>query len=170
MVQMQIPRRKSDELRRRDPGPLYITEDGLERLREKLDHIKKIRPDLIAEAQRTAAFGDRSDNAAYKEAKGRLRRANWQVLEIEDQIKRAVVIAKPQSGGATVELGATVLLEKDGVRMTFRILGSHETDPSQGIISHNSPLGAALMGHAKGDSVTLNTPAGPQEYKIITID
>ncbi len=169
-ISMQIPRRKSDELRRRDPGPLPITEEGLILLRKKLAGIKASLPDLSAEAQRTADFGDRSDNAAYKEAKGRLRRANWQVLEIEDQIKRAEVIVIKENTSGTIQLGATVLLEKNGERITFQILGPHETDPSKGRISHRSPLGAALLGRQRGDFVTIQTANGPQEYKVIEIN
>lgn len=69
----------------------------------------------------------------------------------------------------TVQLGSTVFLEKNGVLTKFQILGSHETDPSQGRISHRSPLGVALMNHAKGDSVIVQTAKGPQEYRIIDI-
>ena len=85
---MQIPRRKSDELRRREDGPIHLTENGLQSLKEKLERLKKALPERIAETARTAAFGDRSDNAEYKAAKGILRRTHYQILEIQEQMKR----------------------------------------------------------------------------------
>jgi transcription elongation GreA/GreB family factor len=166
---MQIPRRKADELKSRDEGPLYITEEGLERLRKKLEHLKSIVPDLALEAARTAAYGDRSDNAEYKQAKGSLRHANWNILSIEDQIKRAVVIPKGPNASGTVRIGSIVVLEVRGAKKQFEILGSHETDPTHGRISYKSPLGVALMDHVQGDVVTIKTEKGSEEYRILEI-
>jgi transcription elongation factor GreA len=167
---MQIPRRKADELKKRDEGSLYLTKDGLERLREKLAHLKRIVPDLAAEAARTAAYGDRSDNAEYKQAKGSLRHTNWSILSIEDQIKRAVVIPSGRNASGTVRLGSIVVLEVNEMKKQFEIVGPYETDPSRGRISHESPLGAALMHHAKGDVISIKTGKGFQEYRIVEIN
>ncbi len=183
---MRIPRRKSEELKKRDSGPFYITEEGLEGLREKLARLKRALPDLVTEAQRTAAYGDRSDNAEYKEAKSGLRRTTWQILSIEDQIKRAELIAPGRNSAGTVQLGSRVLLGvvpgrgearavgatalvPNGKQKTFQIVGPHETDPAKGRISHKSPLGAALLGHKKGDIVAIKTESGPRRYKIFEI-
>ena len=170
---MQIPRRKSDEFRKRDDGPVYLTEEGFKHLREKLARLKSALPDLSAEAQRTAAYGDRSDNAEYKEAKSTLRRTNRQILSIQDQIKRVVVITSGPNTSGKVQLGSTVVLNKDGAQKTFQIVGSRETDPVRGRISYQSPLGAALMNRAKGDTVTIHPPtgggSGSQKYRIIEI-
>jgi transcription elongation GreA/GreB family factor len=162
---MQIPRRRTKQ----DTGPLPLTEDGLRRLKEKLAHLKRIVPDLAAEAARTAAYGDRSDNAEYKQAKGSLRHANWNILSIQDQIKRAVIIPSGINASGTVQLGSIVKLEIKGKQKTFEILGPHETDPAVGRISYKSPLGAALIGHAKDDIVTVKTESGIQEYRIVEI-
>jgi len=166
---MQVPRRRSDALKKPDDGPFYITEDGLRRLQEKLARRKHALPDLIAEAQRTAAEGDRSDNAAYKESKAALRRTTWQVLSLEDQIKRAIVIAQGIHASGVVELGSTVTIETDKKVTTYEIVGPHETDPSRGRISYRSPLGAALIGHAKDDVITFQSANGAQKYHITEI-
>jgi transcription elongation factor GreA len=163
---MQIPRRKADELRKRDEGPLYLTEDGLRTLQEKLARLKKAAPDLAAEAARTAAYGDRSDNAEYKDAKGRLRHTNWNILEIQDQLKRVVVIQPGRNALGTIQLGSKVTVEIHGKEKRFEIVGPHETDPGRGRISDRSPLGSALMGHAKNDVVRITTTTGLQEYQI----
>lgn len=181
---MQIPRRKSEELaalRNRNNGPLHLTPEGIEHLKDKLTRLKKSLPELIAETQRTADYGDRSENAEYKDAKATLRRTHRQIFTIEDQLKRAVVIKSPSIGSPSqtlgisdsyrvVELGSTVVLEsKDGIHSTFRILGSFETSPEKGFISYKSPLGEALINHKEGDIVAIKTPRGLVEYRIIEI-
>ncbi|MBI5147647.1 MAG: GreA/GreB family elongation factor [Parcubacteria group bacterium] len=166
---MQFPRRRSEKLSKRDDGPVYLTKDGLGRLEEKLAHFKRILPALIEETQRAAAYGDRSENDEYKEAKSALRRANWQILSIQDQIKRVVVINSGRNASGKVELGSTVLLAIDGTEKAFEIVGSPETDPSRGRISHGSPLGAALIGHKVGDTATIQTGNGAKTYRIIGI-
>src|SRR3989338_994457 len=121
---MQFPKRRlADALKIRDESPIYLTPEGLKRLQDKLAHFKKDLPDYISETQRTAAYGDRSDNAEYKEAKSVLRLTHRQILSIEDRLKRAVMITSGRNAKGTVELGSTVLLElKGGVKSTFRIL------------------------------------------------
>lgn len=165
---MQIPRRKSEELKKRDTGPVYLTVEGFKKLKEKLAHYKKILPELISETVRTAAYGDRSDNAEYKDAKASLRRAHYQIAALEDQIKRVVII-KNNPNSKIVELGSTVVLASDGKEMTFQIVGPQETNPTHGRISLESPLGAALMGRGKGDTVTVQTGRGLKEYCILEI-
>jgi transcription elongation factor GreA len=151
--------------------PVHLTEDGIRKLKDKLTRLKSAVPNLAAEAQRTAAYGDRSDNAEYKLAKGALRRTNWQILEMEDQLKRVVPIAAGPADSGTVEIGSTVVLEcADGARKRFRILGSHESDPARGRISYGSPLGAALVGRVKGDHVTVLAAGGSRTYRIIEIE
>ena len=166
---MQIPRRKSEELRRHDDGPTHITKEGLERLEEHLAELKRKLPEYIEETERTASYGDRSENAEYKDAKATLRRTHRQILSIEEKIKRAIIILPGLNAKGTIQIGSTVVLEIDGARKTFQIVGSHETDPTHGRISYKSPLGAELMNHKKGDTVHIKTPTGTQQYTILEI-
>ena len=168
---MQFPKRRlSDALRIRDDSPIYLTPEGIEHLQKQLNHLKKALPNFISEAKRTAAYGDRSDNAEYKEAKSILRRTHRKILSIEDRLKRAVMISSGRNPAGTIQLGSTVLLEsKDGLRKIFQILGPYETDPAKGRISHQSPLGAALINHKEGDMVMIQTTNGPKEYRILKI-
>lgn len=166
---MQIPRRRTDALRKIDNGPVYLTEQALERMKERLERLKKSIPDLAAEAGRQAAMGDRSENDGYKEAKSLLRRTHRQIYAAEDELKRAVVIKKGLNDSNTVRLGSTVVLEIGGVKKTYEILGSKETNPTRGRISHTSPLGAALLGHAKNDEIIVKTANGERTYRILEI-
>ncbi|MDP2695806.1 MAG: GreA/GreB family elongation factor [bacterium] len=166
---MQIPRRKSEALKKRDEGPVYLTENGLRQLQERLARLKKALPNFIVETQRTAAYGDRSDNAEYGEAKSTLRRTHGQILSLEDRIKRAVVIRPSKNFSSKVRLSSTVVLEVDGVRKIFQILGPHESDPARGRISYKSPLGAALLDHRKDETVIIKTATGLKKYRILEI-
>lgn len=156
-------------MRRRPEGPIHLSQGGLEQLKARLAAIKRALPELISETTRQADYGDRSDNAAYSEAKSALRRANWQILSIEDQLKRVVVISTEPNATGRVQLGSTVTLEIGGGQKTFQILGPRETDPGNGRISNLSPLGSALMNRMAGETVTIPTKNGPQEYKILEI-
>jgi len=167
---MQVPWRRSDKFKKADTALIHLTPEGLRHLEEELAHLKRVLPAYIAETQRTAAYGDRSDNAEYKHAKATLRRTNYRILEVEDQLKRVSVIAPTKNQSGVVELGSTVLLEvHDGTQKTFRILGSKETNPGAGSISFESPLGAALLGKSKNDSINLETPSGIHQYRILEI-
>lgn len=150
--------------------PVYLTQAGIERLESRLAELKKNLPELALEAERTAAFGDRSDNAEYKEAKYKLRNAHGQIRNIEDQLRRAVAIKPGLNASGTIQLGSKVTLEtKDGTKKIFEILGPKETRPEAGRISHESPLGSALINRKKGEIIKIETENGSKEYKIIEI-
>ncbi|MBU6141584.1 transcription elongation factor GreA [Patescibacteria group bacterium] len=166
---MQIPQSRWDKLKVRDQGPVYLTEAGFRNLQSLHDRLKRSLPALIAETQRTAAFGDRSENAEYKEAKSLLRRTHRRILSIEDKIKRVVVI-KEDGPTDAVRIGSTVKLAlASGEERTFQIVGPDETDPPRGRISFKSPLGAALMKHRVGDEVVFKTPRGSVVYRVLEI-
>jgi len=153
-----------------DDSPIPLTLEGLTRLKERLSHLKQSLPHLMEEAARTAAYGDRSDNAEYKDAKSTLRRTHRQIWTIEDQLKRVRIVKSRKNTSGKVELGSTVVVESSkGAKSTFQIVGSFETNPAGGRISHLSPLGAALIDHKKGDAVTFKTARGPQEYRILRV-
>lgn len=146
-----------------------MTEAKLNELKKELAHLKEIRPGAAAEVSRLAELGDFSENAEYQHAKGRLRGINNAMLRIEHQINNAEVIEKNDSAGE-VQLGNVVTVEVDGKKKKFQILGSSETDPTQGIISRNSPIGEALLGREVGEEVEVKLPAKTVIYKILKIE
>jgi transcription elongation factor GreA len=167
---ISIPRRQWSRRPPPNNEPVYLTPEGIKRLTARLERLKQSLPAVIEEAARTAAYGDRSDNAEYKEAKGILRRTHGQIFNIEDQLRRAVAIPSGTDAAGTIRLGSTVKLSVGAGVKTFRIVGPSETDPPRGRISHQSPLGAALLGHGAGDVVIFKTPSGgTQKYTIIEI-
>ena len=165
---MRIPTRRSDKIPRQKADG-RITEAKyreLENERERL--LKMVRPRLIEEVKRLASDGDFSENAAYQIAKGRLRGINQRLLNVEDLLKRSEII-HPSANRETVQIGHEVTIEAGGKQRIYQILGSAESDPAGGIISANSPLGAALLGRRAGEIVATRLAGKTLEYKIIKI-
>jgi len=165
---MQIPKRKAGQYAHLKPDP-NLTENKYNELKEKLAKLKRTHPLAAAEVKRLAEMGDFSDNAAYSIAKGRLRGINQRIVELEDHLKRAVII-RPEENTGTVMLGNHVTLEIAGKQKKYQILGSSETNPQAGIISHRSALGSALMGRRVGDKVKIKTIDKEVEYTLIKIE
>lgn len=166
---MQTPIRKPGKHTHDKPDP-YITEGKFSELKNNLEKLKNIvRPRAAEEVKRLALMGDFSENAAYQIAKGKLRGINQRILDIEDHLKTARVLKSPDKTDK-VQLGHHVTVEIGGKEKIFLILGSSETNPSGGVISHNSPIGAALMGKRVGDIAKIKLADREVEYKIIKIE
>ena len=149
---------------------MHMTPAAIARMKVELERLlSKDRPEMIKEVQRTAEMGDFSENFAYQQAKHALRRINTRIMTLEDKIKRAIPIDAGTSGGV-VRLGSTVVVDNDDKRHTFEIVGPHETNPTRGRISHQSPLGVVLIGHAVGDEVIVGAEGRSTTYRIISID
>lgn len=142
----------------------HLTASAVERMRKEIVRLLKERPVIIEEMQEAATQGDFSENAGYQSAKWALRRLNDRVTLLEQRIASAVVIHKTESG--TVSIGSRVVIEGPQGEKSYEILGSLESDPAHGRISHSSPLGAALMGKMAGDSVNVNTVT----YRIVRVE
>ena len=160
---MRVPIRKSEK-QNIQPVDLHITPEKFDELTASLARMKKSRPKLAEEVKCLAEMGDFSENAAYQIAKGRLRGLNRRLDEIMYILNHAIIIK--HSGSDCVELGHTVTLEVNGRQTTYQILGSSETDPSRGVISHNSPLGAALLGKRVRERVTVALNSRTVTYTI----
>jgi transcription elongation factor GreA len=165
---MQIPWRKPGKYTHLKPDQ-HLTEAKYIELKDKLERLKFNRPRLAEEVKKYASDGDFSENAAYQIAKGKLRGTNQRILEIEDHLKRAVII-KPNKNSGVVQLGSNVTVETSGKQKTFLILGSSETNPGRGVISRNSPIGSALMGKKLGDQIKIKLADKIVEYKVIKIE
>lgn len=163
---MQVPKRRYDKIYEQ-PDP-HLTREKYDEFKARLDRLVNVtRFQAMAEVARLAEMGDFSENAAYQMAKGKLRGINARIIELENILKRAVIIGSGQ--GNEVELGSTVTVDCAGKEKSYRILGSSETDPLKGVISHNSPFGSALLGRRVGDNVRVRLTGKIIECKIIKI-
>ena len=165
---MQLPIRKPGKYTHLKPDQ-HLTEAKFSELKNKLDRLKFNHPRLAEEVKKYASDGDFSENAAYQIAKGKLRGMNQKILEIEDHLKRAIII-KPNKNSGIVQLGSSVTVEVAGREKTYLILGSSETNPERGIISSRSPLGSALIGKKLGNQIKIKLADRETEYKIIKIE
>lgn len=164
---MQLPKRKPPKFNLFQTDPL-LTQDKFEELERKLNRLLADRPRQADEVHRLAQNGDFSENAEYQMAKGKLRSMNDMIDRLQHQLDHSEIISV--SGTDTVSIGHTVTVVCDGTQRAYHILGSTETNPKAGVISHNSPIGSALIGHRVGDVVTVKLPAREIEYTIIVIE
>jgi len=149
---------------------VMLTEDGYNKLVEKLNYLKSVGRIEIAERLKAAiALGDLSENSEYDDAKNEQAFLEGEIQELETKIRNSDII---QAGdGKTVTMGSRVTvkdLEFDEEE-TFLIVGSTEADPDEGKISNESPLGMALLGQNIDHVVSVNAPAGIIQYKIMDI-
>lgn len=165
---MRVPYRKPGKYSQMKQDPL-LTERKFCELKKDLERLKKIQPQAAAEVSRLAELGDFSENAEYQHAKGRLRGINNAIERLGHQLDHAEIIPDRRRSDV-VEIGSMVTVLQDGKQKTFQILGSSETNPYRGIISHNSPIGAALVGHRAGDSVTVKLDHKEVEYKVVKVE
>jgi transcription elongation factor GreA len=139
----------------------YLTQEGYDRLEEELRALVEVRRPQVAEMIREAKEGgDLRENAAYDEAKDQQAFVEGRIQHIEDILRRAEVFASP-NGNDAVALGSKVTVQEEGGQPEdFRLVGSAEADPLDGLISNESPLGSALVGKRVGEVATFETPAG----------
>ncbi len=164
---MQTPRRKPGKYTSLKKDP-YITEEKFKNLQTSLKRLLEIdRPPAIKDVKEQALFGDFSDNAAYSIAKGKLRGINNRITKIENYLKNAIIIKKSKNNSA--QLGSFVTILANKKEKTYQILGSAEVDVAKGIISHNSPIGSALIGKKEGDKIEIYVKSKITKYKIIKI-
>jgi transcription elongation factor GreA len=163
---MRVPTRRYDVVRQA-PDP-HITPAKYDELQAKLHKLKNTtRFKWMTEVARMAEMGDFSENHGYQVAKGKLRGVNAKILELEDQLRKAVIIEASVDG--RVAIGSTVVVQVDGQAKTYQILGSVETDPLAGIISHTSPLGALLLGRRAGEAWIATVNGRERHYQIISV-
>ncbi|HAT03216.1 MAG TPA: transcription elongation factor GreA [Candidatus Magasanikbacteria bacterium] len=165
---MQTPYRKLGKYAKQTPDP-FLSKDKIVEIERKLARLKKTQPQAAAEVSRLAELGDFSENVEYQLAKGRLRSIINTILKLENQLRNAVLI-EPEKGAGRVSVGNTVRVSVGGIDKMYQILGSAETNPQKGIISHNSPIGSALIGHQIGDIVSIDIAGKHVEYKILKIE
>ncbi len=146
----------------------YLSADGRERIKEKVEMLKKKRMDIAAGLEYAKSLGDLSENAEYQEKKEEQMENEATIAELGDLLSRAVLI-KPSGKRGVIEFGSTVAVNADNESHTYIIVGNEEADPQQGHISHESPLGKALLGKKLGAKVLVKTPKGEKELLITRV-
>ena len=150
---------------------IMLTQDGYNKLVEKLDYMKSVRRIEISERLKAAiALGDLSENSEYDDAKNEQGRLESEISELEAKLRNSDIIQTAESTGKAV-IGSTVTVrdvELDEVE-TYMIVGSTEADPDNNKISDESPLGVALLNKTAGVTIQVNAPVGVLEFEILDV-
>jgi transcription elongation factor GreA len=152
---------------------VYLTPEGMQKLRQELDHLVNVkRPALAERLHHAIQQGDLSENADYQTAKEEQAFLEGRIQQLEIMLLDAVIIREGQGPKDIVGLGSrvTVIEEDEDEPETFVIVGAAESDPTNGRISNESPIGRALMARKVGERVTVQTPAGEIVFKITAIE
>ncbi len=148
----------------------YLSQERLEELKDELENLRTVKRMEVAEhLKRAKEYGDLSENSEYSEAKEEQARVETRIFELEELLKKAVIITKG-AGTSRVEVGSKVTLKKDASTFEYVIVGSNESRPEEGKISNESPIGRALLGRNVGDRVEVATPSGKSAYQIMKIE
>lgn len=146
--------------------------EGHRQLNDELRRLKiEERPAIIEAIEVARAHGDLSENAEYHAAKERQGQVEATIADLEDSLSRAMIIDPATLSGDKVVFGATVtLIDEQGKKVKYQLVGQVEADARVGRISFNSPLGRALIGRQKGEDVEVSAPSGDKYYTIAKID
>jgi len=144
-----------------------LTLEGKQELEQELEALKGQRGEAAERIANARDHGDLRENAEYDTARDEQARMETRIADIEEILQNAEIIKAKH--GSTIQVGTTVELEIKGKKVVYTVVGPVEADPLAGKISNESPIGQALLGKKVNDVVTIETPKGMVEYKIIAI-
>ncbi len=152
---------------------VLLTPEGLENLKKEIEHLSTTKRREVAERIKEAReFGDITENSEYDDAKNEQAMLEARIMTLEDKLRAASVIDAKELSADVVRVGSQVQVTDDkGKKLTYTIVGSTEANPSENKLSNESPVGKALVGRKKGDSVKVVLPSGKQrELKVDKIE
>lgn len=149
---------------------VILTPEGLENLKKEIEHLSTVKRREVAERIKEAReFGDISENSEYDDAKNEQAMLESRIATLEDKLRSASVIDAKELSADVVRVGSAVQVTDDkGKKLSYTIVGSTEANPSENKLSNESPVGKALVGRKKGDSVKVLLPSGKQRQ--LTVD
>jgi transcription elongation factor GreA len=156
-------------------GPLkdvILTPEGYEKLKQEIEFLSNEKRREVAERIRTAReFGDIAENAEYDDAKNEQALLEHRIATLEERLRNARVISKKDVAKDVVSIGSKVKLRDIDAKQTveYRIVGSAEANPAENKLSNESPVGKAIIGKKKGETVEVAAPRGAMKFKILEI-
>jgi transcription elongation factor GreA len=159
-------------LRRRVVKEVILTPEGHEKLKQEIEHLSSNKRREVADRIRIAReFGDIAENAEYDDAKNEQALLEHRIATLEERLRNAKVIDKKQIAKDVVSIGSHVKLRDVDAKRTveYHIVGSAEANPAENKLSNESPVGKAIIGHKKGETVEVSAPRGSLKFKILEI-
>lgn len=153
--------------------PIYLTQEGLEKLQNELSHLKEVTRVEIAEKLKEAiSFGDLSENAEYEEARNEQAQVEKRIIDLEEQLKNVEIIDE-ETDHDKVTMGSFVTIKnlESNEEVEYKIVGSTEANilAETPMISNESPVGKAILGKKSGEKVKVSAPSGKFDYQITKI-
>ena len=151
---------------------VVLTKQGYENLKKEIDYLRGDKRREVAERIRVAReFGDIAENAEYDDAKNEQAMLEHRIAQLEERLMAARVIDKKEISKDVVSLGSHVKIRDVEAKKTleYHIVGSAEANPAENKLSNESPVGKAIIGKKKGETVDVSTPRGPLKFKIMEI-
>ncbi len=146
------------------------TKEGFQKLNDEYEYLTKVKRDEVKSAIAEArSFGDLSENSEYDEARNEQAKVEARIKELEELIQNAEVTTGDDMDEGVVGLGSSVKLKKNGVEITYSIVGSNEANPFENKISDLSVIGKAIVGKTAGDKISAQTNAGVVELEILEV-
>ena len=151
---------------------VLLTPEGYEKLKQEIEHLRGNKRREVADRIRVAReFGDIAENAEYDDAKNEQAMLEHKIAQLEERLLSARVITKKEISKDSVSIGSRVKLRDVDAKETieYRIVGSAEANPSENKLSNESPVGKAIIGRKKGETVEVAAPRGSLKFKILDI-
>jgi len=154
-----------------DENVQYVSAEKLQEFKDEFKRLRDIRvPEIAKRIDDARQMGDLSENAEYHAAREEMSWTQSRIKELEFILQNVQLITSGgDAGSKTITIGAVIVVEINGKKREYTIVGAQEADPTIGKISNESPLGQAFLGKKKGEKVSVTVPAGVQNYEILEI-
>lgn len=150
---------------------VFITKDGLQKLKDELKELLDVkRPEIANRIKAAREMGDISENSEYDAARQEQSYVEGRISELEEIIKNAKINDSKSEKAGSIGIGSKVTLHIDGDDEIYHIVGAPEANPMERKISHESPLGAALVGKKIGEKIEVEAPVGKLTYTVMKIE
>jgi transcription elongation factor GreA len=150
---------------------VFLTKDGLQKLRDELKELLDVkRPEVANRIKSAREMGDISENSEYDAARQEQSYVEGRIAELEEIIKNAKISDSKSEKAGSIGIGSKVTLHIDGDDEIYHIVGAPEANPMERKISHESPLGSALVGKKIGEKIEVEAPVGKLTYTVLKIE
>jgi len=172
---MKFPREYEGFSVHMDTKKIFLTKEGFETLKKEYEELtKKKRPEVLEAMAQARNQGDLAENAEYHAAKEELSFIDGRIDEVEQMLKQVALIEEEKGvkgkGKKAIALGSKVTLTIGGKKQMYTVVGEWEADPTNHKISHESPIGKALLGKGVGDKISVEAPAGKVVYTVVSVE
>ena len=150
------------------PEPVYLSPEAFARMSEKLSARRDDRAVIADRIAVSREYGNMAESGEYETARDEQALNEGEIAKLEILLRDAVLVKRATNSGR-VDIGSTVVVRTDDGEETYSIVGTHEADPSKGLISDVSPMGRALMGKTPGETALITAPSGGYQVIVVSI-